>query len=116
LFVLSFFGFVLVLVVRRSRIIRHFLEDEIHIGNLSRADVQRVCHPLGLFRARLQQGAVGVEFLRTAARLALSKWHFTRASRAQQETLSADFIVPLRQQLARQRSQLQGAAAVAPAP
>jgi protease PrsW len=107
LFVVSFFGFVLVLVVRRSRIIRHFLEDEIHIGNLSRADVQRVCHPLGLFRARLEQGAVGVEFLRTAARLALSKWHFTRASRAKQETLSADFIVPLRQQLARYRSQLQ---------
>jgi RsiW-degrading membrane proteinase PrsW (M82 family) len=115
LFVLSFFGFVLVLVVRRSRIIRHFLEDEIHIGNLSRADVQRVCHPLGLFRARLKQGAVGVEFLRTAARLALSKWHFSRASRAQQETLSADFIVPLRQQLARHRSRLPGAAEAAPA-
>lgn len=110
LFVVSFFGFVLVLVVRRSRIIRHFLEDEIHVGNLSRSDVQRVCHPLGLFRARLTQGPVGVEFLRTAARLALSKWHFTRASRAKQETLSADFIVPLRQQLARYRSQLQAAA------
>lgn len=112
LFVVSFFGFVLVLVVRRSRIIRHFLEDEIHVGNLSRSDVQRVCHPLGLFRARLTQGAVGVEFLRTAARLALSKWHFTRASRAKQETLSADFIVPLRQQLARYRGQLQAGRAV----
>ncbi len=109
LFVASFFGFVLVLVVRRSRIIRHFLEDEIHVGNLSRADVQRVCHPLGLFRARLTQGPVGVEYLRTAARLALSKWHFTRANRAKQETLSADFIVPLRQQLARYRGQLQAA-------
>jgi hypothetical protein len=56
-----------------------------------------------------------VEFLRTAARLALSKWHFTRASRAQQETLSADFIVPLRQQLARYRSRLQAATDVEPA-
>jgi hypothetical protein len=103
LFVLSFFGLIVVLVVRRSRIIRHFLEDEIHMGNLSRADVQRVCHPLGLFRARVEQGPAGVEFLRAAARLALSKWHFARAAQAKKLTLSADFIVPLRQQLATYR-------------
>jgi len=47
-----------------------------------------------------------VEFLRAAARLALSKWHFARASSAKQLTLSADFIVPLRQQLASYRAQL----------
>jgi RsiW-degrading membrane proteinase PrsW (M82 family) len=103
LFVLSFFGLVVVLVVRRSRIIRHFLQDEIHMGNLTRADVQRVCHPLGLFRARVEQGPAGVEFLRAAARLALSKWHFARAAQAKKLTLSADFIVPLRQQLATYR-------------
>jgi RsiW-degrading membrane proteinase PrsW (M82 family) len=106
LFVLSFFGLVVVLVVRRSRIIRHFLEDEIHMGNLTRADVRRVCHPFGMFMARWQQGPVGVEFLRAAARLALSKWHFARASGAKKLTLSADFIVPLRRQLASYRAQL----------
>jgi RsiW-degrading membrane proteinase PrsW (M82 family) len=105
LFVLSFFGLVVVLVVRRSRIIRRFLEDEIHIGNLSRADVQRVCHPFGLLLARLQYGSAGVEFLRAAARLGLSKWHYARASSAKKLTLSADFIVPLRQQLALYRKQ-----------
>jgi protease PrsW len=105
LFVLSFFGLVVVLVVRRSRIIRHFLEDEVHMGNLSHADVRRVCHPFGLFQARLDQGPAGVEFLRAAARLALSKWHFARAARSKQLTLSADFIAPLRQQLAAYRKQ-----------
>lgn len=105
LFVLSFFGLILALVVRRSRIIGHFLEDEIHMGNLSRADVRRVCHPFGLFQARLEQGAAGVDFLRAAARLALSKWHFARAAKAKELTLSADFIVPLRQQLAAYRQQ-----------
>jgi len=106
LFVLSFFGLMVVLVVRRSRIIRHFLEDEIHMGNLTRADVRRVCHPFGLFLARLEQGRVGVEFLRAAARLGLCKWHFARAHSAKKQTLSADFIVPLRQQLAACRQQL----------
>ncbi|MEO8182108.1 MAG: PrsW family glutamic-type intramembrane protease [Deltaproteobacteria bacterium] len=106
LFVLSFFGFMVVLVVRRSRIIRHFLEDEIHMGNLSRADVRRVCQPFGLFQARLEQGPAGVEFLRAAARLALSKWHFARAAKAKKLTLSADFIAPLRQQLAAYRKQV----------
>ena len=106
LFVLSFFGLVVVLVARRSRIIGHFLEDEIHMGNLSRADVRRVCHPFGLFLARLQYGDAGVEFLRAAARLGLSKWHYARASSAKKLTLSADFIVPLRQQLAAYRKQL----------
>jgi RsiW-degrading membrane proteinase PrsW (M82 family) len=106
LFVLSFFGLVVALVVRRSRIIGHFLEDEIHMGNLTRADVRRVCHPFGLFLARLQYGSAGVEFLRAAARLGLSKWHYARASSAKQLTLSADFIVPLRQQLAAYRKQL----------
>ena len=106
LFVCSFFGLVVVLVVRRSRIIRHFLEDEIHMGNLSRADVRRVCHPFGLFLAHLEQGAAGVEFLRAAARLALSKWHFARAHSVKRLTLSADFIVPLRKQLADYRRQV----------
>jgi RsiW-degrading membrane proteinase PrsW (M82 family) len=106
LFVLSFFGLMVVLVVRRSRIIRHFLEDEIHMGNLTRADVRRVCHPFGLFLAQLEQGPVGVEFLRAAARLGLCKWHFARAHSAKKQTLSADFIVPLRRQLAACRQQL----------
>lgn len=99
MFVAGFFGLTLYLVARRGRIIRRFLEDEIHAGNLSRAEVERVCHPFGLTLARLQQGPFGVEFLRAAARLALSKWHFARAAKSKKVTLSADFIVPLRRDL-----------------
>jgi RsiW-degrading membrane proteinase PrsW (M82 family) len=106
MFVFSFFGLVVVLVMRRSRIIRHFLEDEIHMGNLTRADVKRACDPLGMFKARLEHGPAGVEFLRAAARLALSKWHFARANSVRKLTLSADFIVPLRQQVAKYRAEI----------
>jgi hypothetical protein len=38
--------------------------------------------------------------------LALSKWHTARAMKGQKRTMSADFIAPLRQDIARIRAQL----------
>jgi hypothetical protein len=48
-------------------------------------------------------GAAGRKFVRTAARLGLSKWHAGRAMKGRKMTVSADWIVPLRQELAEQR-------------
>lgn len=104
LFVLGFLLMVIILVRRRGQIIRRFLEDEIHIGNLSREEVELTCSVWGLSRARARCGKPGVEFLRAAARLALSKWHVTRANQGQTQTISAAFIVPLRQKLASLRA------------
>lgn len=106
LFVAGFLGLVVALVVRRGRIIRRFLEDEIHIGNMSAEEVKLVGSAFGLMRARSKYGRAGVDFVRAGARLALSKWHATRAMKSKTHTISASFIVPLRQRLAELRLQL----------
>jgi hypothetical protein len=49
---------------------------------------------------------VGRQFIRAGTRLALSKWHTARAMRGQKRTLSTDFIVPMRKELTRLRSEL----------
>jgi hypothetical protein len=59
------------------------------------------------------RGATGRNFIRAAARLALSKWHTARAMKGQKRTISADFIVPLREEMRTLRQQL---AARAPHP
>jgi hypothetical protein len=79
----------------------------IHIGNLTREEINRVCSLFGIYSARRRNGKVGVEFVRAAARLALSKWHMTRASTAGKQTVSAAFVAPLRQQLAELRLRMQ---------
>ena len=49
-------------------------------------------------------GRVGrAEVRRATARLGLSKWHAGRAMRGRKRTVSADWIVPLRQELAELR-------------
>jgi len=103
LFVVTFLVIIIFLVRRRGNIIRRFLQDEVAIGNLSPDDVALIGSAFGLFRARIRYGKVGAEFARTAARLALSKWHTVRAQEHDSKTLSADFIVPLRQRLAELR-------------
>ncbi len=106
LFVLAFLIMVIFLVRRRGQIIRRFLEDEIHIGNMTREEVDLTCKAFGLMQARSKYGNLGVEFVRAAARLSLSKWHVTRANQGKTMTVSASFIVPLRQRLAELRTQI----------
>ena len=48
----------------------------------------------------------GRKFIRAGARLALSKWHTARAMKGQKRTISADFIIPMRQELKRLRGEL----------
>jgi RsiW-degrading membrane proteinase PrsW (M82 family) len=107
LFVAAFFVLVLVLVVRKGRVIRDYLKDEVLIGNLTQEELELVCSPVGRLKARFSwRGATGVRFIRAAARLALSKWHTVRAMKGQKKTISADFIVPLRQELAELRREM----------
>lgn len=113
LFVLAFLVMVAVLVGRRGRLIRKYLEDEVAIGNLSAAEVQTIGSAFGLLRVTLRaQGKIRAEFVRAAARLALSKWHSDRAMRGQQRTVSWDFIVPLRGRLRELRARLGGGSVV----
>jgi hypothetical protein len=106
LFALTFFGIIVALVVRKGRTIRAYLRDEVLIGNLSQEEVDLICSPFGRLKAQMSSGTVGRMFVRAAARLALSKWHTARAMKGQKRTISADFIVPLRQELARLRAEM----------
>lgn len=106
LFVGAFVALVIGLVVRRGRIIRQFLHDEVALRNLSAQEVDLICSAFGLLTARMRYGARGAEFVRAAARLSLSKWHSTRAQNQNMRTVSMDFIVPLRHKLARLRQEI----------
>jgi len=107
LFVLAFFCLVVYLVVRKGRIIRQFLQDEILLGNMTKEEINIVCSPFGRMRASFTMGGKpGREFVDAAARLALSKWHTGRAQRGKKKTISADFVVPLRQDLHRLRAEM----------
>lgn len=99
LFVLGFLVLVIVLVVRRGRTIRAQLLDEVAIGTIDETELQLVCSPFGVLRARLSYGKDGEEFVRAVARLALSKWHTTRAVRGKNVTISMQFIAPLRKRI-----------------
>jgi RsiW-degrading membrane proteinase PrsW (M82 family) len=107
LFVLCFFGLVVALVIRKGRVIRQHLKDEVLIGNLSQEEVDLITSPIGRLKCTLSwRGKVGREFIGAGARLALSKWHTARAMRGQKRTISADFIVPMRLELKRLRGEL----------
>lgn len=111
LFVLAFLVMVAALVRRRGALIRKYLEDEVALGNLSPGEVRLVGSAFGLFKVSFgAQGAVRQEFVRAAARLALSKWHSDRAMRGSQRTVSWDFIAPLRARLRELRARLGGGA------
>ena len=79
---------------------------EVALGNLAQWEVELVCKAFGVFEARMKWGRKGAEFVRAAARLALSKWHAGRAYRQQMHTVSMDFIVPLRQKLRELRAEI----------
>jgi protease PrsW len=107
LFVLAFFGLVIYLVIRKGRIIRDHLRDEVRVGNLTPHELELVTSPIGRIRATFSfGGAAGRRFIDAAARLALSKWHTGRATQGRKLTVSADMIFPLRQELARLRAEV----------
>lgn len=106
LFVVGFLTLVIVLVRRRGKIIRQHLEDEVLIGNLTAAEVELIGSAFGVARARRRWGSTGVAFVRTAARLALSKWHSGRAQKSKTATISWELINPLRAKLQELRRQL----------
>jgi RsiW-degrading membrane proteinase PrsW (M82 family) len=99
-FVLAFLMILIWLVVRKGRIIRTHLKDEVLLGFLTPGELELVCSPFGGLRATFGWGgAAGRRFVRAAARLGLCKWHAGRAYAGRQRTVSADWIVPLRQEL-----------------
>src|SRR5690606_27756445 len=82
------------------RIIRDHLKDEIFMGNLTPAELAMIGSFFGRWKAHFSYGGrAGRRFVDAAARLALSKWHADRAMGVAKGTVSADFVVPLRQQL-----------------
>jgi len=99
-FVTVFLGIVTALVRRRGRIIRAHLEDEVAIGTITASERDLVVNPWGIWRASKLYGPRGQEFARAVARLALSKWHATRAMTQAKHTVSFELIVPLRQKIA----------------
>jgi len=108
LFVLGFLIMIGFLVRRRGKIIRENLLDEVALGTIDRGELELVCSPFGILKARGRHGAIGAEFVRATARLALSKWHTARAMDTQNSTVSMEFIVPLRKRIVELRNQLGG--------
>ncbi|WP_437954555.1 PrsW family glutamic-type intramembrane protease [Sorangium sp. So ce119] len=106
-FVASFFGIIVALVIRKGWVIRDHLRDEVALGMLTQDELELVCSPIGRLRCTLGwRGATGRSFIRAGARLALSKWHTARAMEGRNRTLSADFIGPLRDEIAQLRQEL----------
>lgn len=105
LFVVAFVAMVMGLVVRRGRIIRSHLVDEVALGHLTKAELDLVCSAFGGLVAWFRKGGKGTEFVRAVARLGLSKWHTARALRGQNRTFSMDFILPLRARIRELRNE-----------
>lgn len=107
LFVVGFLGLLVGLVLRKGRIIRDHLRDEVLMGTLAQSEVELICSPFGRLKATFAHGGlVGRQFVAAGARLGLCKWHAARAMRGHQRTVSMDFIVPLRQELAALRARM----------
>jgi RsiW-degrading membrane proteinase PrsW (M82 family) len=104
LFVGVFLVIVIVLVRRKGRIIADFLRDEVLVGNLTAAEVKLITSTFGRFTFNGKRR----DFIRAGARLALAKWHTTRAMKGRKATISVEFIGPMRQELARLRHALGG--------
>jgi protease PrsW len=104
-FVLAFLGMVVGLVIRRGRIIRQNLLDEVALGHLTPQELDLVTSAFGGLVAYFRKGRLGTEFVRAVARLGLSKWHSARAMRGKKHTISMDFIAPLRRKIRELRAQ-----------
>lgn len=107
LFVIAFFVLVIWLVKRKGKIIRDHLRDEVLMGNMTPWELDLVTSPVGRIKATFSYGGgAGRRFIDAAARLALSKWHTGRATLGRKMTVSADMILPLRQDLFRLRAEV----------
>jgi hypothetical protein len=101
LVVISFLVIIVILVRRKGRIIRENLKDEVLMGYLTPYELDLATSAFGTLSATFRfGGAAGRDFIRAAARLGLSKWHTFRADKERKATVSAEWIVPLRQELA----------------
>jgi protease PrsW len=108
LFLFAFLGIIVWLVIRKGRIIRNNLTDEVHAGWLSRQEFDLICSPFARTRARFSPGgALARRFVAQGARLGLCKWHAARAMKNKTETVSLGMIAPIRQELARLRAEMQ---------
>jgi RsiW-degrading membrane proteinase PrsW (M82 family) len=106
-FVGLFTVIVIGLVVRKGRVIRAHLEDEIPFGTISRDEFKLVTSPLGGLRTYfVPKGSAWRRLIRSCSRLALSKWHTARAMRGQKRTFSIEFIAPLRAEIRAIRAEL----------
>lgn len=116
-FVGLFLGVVITLVVRKGRIIREHLADEVRLGTLTPSDLKFVTSPFSRTRTFWRRrGALWRELISAAGRLALSKWHAERALRGTSRggrrrftdtaprSISMDFISPLRDDVRRLRA------------
>jgi len=104
IFVAAFLGILIWLVIRKGKIIRMHLQDEVLLGTITREELELVCSPWSGMRATFGYGgSAGRRFVRTVTRLGLSKWHTGRAMKGSKRTVSADWIVPLRQEIAERR-------------
>ena len=104
-FVVVFLGIVLGLVVRRGRIIRAYLRDEVKLGTLTEEDLVYVVRPFGILRARVEHGAVGAKYVRACARLGLLRWHSMRASKGHYDTISLHLLGPLKKRVRKLRKE-----------
>ncbi len=107
LFVIGFGVLVIFLVKRKGKIIRDHLRDEVLMGNLTPWELELVTSMFAATKATFRYGGkAGRQFVHAAARLALSKWHTGRATQGRKLTISADMILPLRQELFRLRGEV----------
>jgi hypothetical protein len=105
--VLGFFVLLLWLVHRKGKIIREHLKDEVLMGFLTFQELEMIASPFGRWKATFSWGGdAGRKFIDTASRLSLSKWHTGRAHRNRKLTVSADMVVPLRQELQTLRAEV----------
>jgi RsiW-degrading membrane proteinase PrsW (M82 family) len=117
LFNFAFLGIIVWLVMRKGRIIRDNLRDEVLIGTLTQQELNLICSPFGRLKATFGHGgSAGRRFVSHGARLGLCKWHAARAMKNKKETISMGFIVPLRQELAQLRYEMLQRMGHVPAP
>jgi len=106
LFAVAFIVIIILLVRRKGATIRKFLEDEVLTGHMTQAEVTLIGSAWGRMRAASRWGTVGRDFVRAGSKLALSKWHTARAMKDSKKTISADFIGPLRREIAQLRQRM----------
>ncbi len=106
-FVGVFFVIVVALVIRKGRLIRDYLKDEVLLGNLTERELRLVTSAFGSWRTYFwPKGALQRRFIRAAGRLALCKWHTARAMKGKKRTFSIEFIAPLRDEMQALRRQI----------